>query len=586
MRFCLSPCFSQHKEIDSLKKVLHGFKNDTNKVNVLNDLAWRLQKIGNYETSFQYLDTAETLAEKINYKSGLSITYNVVGVIYANEGNYPAALKNHFLALKLREELGDKKGIASSLNNIGTVYRLEGNHYEAIKSYFLALKIGESINDKAGIAANYNNLGLVYFSQQNFPKALKCYLQSLKLKEELGNKRGCANSYNNIGLVYSNRGNYIEAMKNFSISLNIMEEFDNKYGIETACSNMATIFIKQKKYKEASVYGNKALEIATEIGDVAGIKEANFCLSQLNEALGDSKKSLQYYKAYVKNKDSLINEDKTKEIIKLQMNYEFDKKESEALLAHELREKMLIEEGKRQGVFNLVIISLLILVSVSTFIIYKRYKIINKQKETIEHLLKEIHHRVKNNLQVISSILNLQKGYIDDEKNREVFQDCQNRIYAMAAIHEKLYTKAALTNINLQDYITTLISQLIDTYKVKYPIKQEVEVNVGGLKLDTLITVGLITNEIISNSIKYAFNNAEDNLVFFKLSKNISTSIYTLTIGDNGKGIGFNFFEAQPSFGVELIKVLVEQLDGKIVHHQDLKGTVYEITFSVQASDK
>ncbi|HTA63424.1 MAG TPA: two-component regulator propeller domain-containing protein [Bacteroidia bacterium] len=202
-----------------------------------------------------------------------------------------------------------------------------------------------------------------------------------------------------------------------------------------------------------------------------------------------------------------------------------------------------------------------------------------KQKQEIEYLFKEVHHRVKNNLQVINSLLNLQKFYIEDKKMLDIFQDCQNRIYTMSVIHEKLYENNALSSINFNEYIKNLIKQLVDTYQLDFPIKYHLEVDIDKLDLDTMIPVGLLINEIISNSLKYAFpSNQSNNVITFKMKKNEDQS-YTMILGDNGVGSKVGLNDEHTTFGLELIKTLAEQLHGTI-NQLPVDGTMYEITFS------
>jgi len=204
---------------------------------------------------------------------------------------------------------------------------------------------------------------------------------------------------------------------------------------------------------------------------------------------------------------------------------------------------------------------------------------ITKQKQEIEYLFKEVHHRVKNNLQVINSLLNLQKYYIDDKKMLNIFQDCQNRIYTMSVIHEKLYENNALSTINFNDYIKNLIKQLVNTYQLDFSVKYQIEVDVDKLDIDTIIPIGLLINEVVSNSLKYAFATDENiNVITFKMKRNEDNS-YTMQIGDNGKGNEINLFDKHTTFGLELIKTLVEQLHGTI-KQLPVKGTMYEVVFS------
>jgi len=202
-----------------------------------------------------------------------------------------------------------------------------------------------------------------------------------------------------------------------------------------------------------------------------------------------------------------------------------------------------------------------------------------KQKNEIEILFKEVHHRVKNNLQVINSLLNLQKFYIHDQRMLDIFKDCQNRIYAMAVIHERLYETNELSALNFNEYIKKLIKQLGDTYQTNFVVRYETEVNVDKLDLDTLIPVGLLINEIISNSLKYAFEegSGKENIILFKMHREGENS-FKMIIGDNGKGSKVGIDEEHTTFGMELIKMLVDQLHGTI-ERLPQQGTVYQISF-------
>ncbi|MFI5141614.1 MAG: sensor histidine kinase, partial [Bacteroidia bacterium] len=269
----------------------------------------------------------------------------------------------------------------------------------------------------------------------------------------------------------------------------------------------------------------------------------------------------------------------SKQLGDMKTSFEVERNAAELNAKADKQESLLLEEEKRQQLIIYACIILLIVVLIFSFVLYKRVKVANKQKQTIEYLFKEVHHRVKNNLQVITSLLNLQKGYINDKKILDIFQDCQNRVYAMAAIHEKLYEHNALTNINFNDYIKNLITQLIDTYQLKFNVKYNLEVDIDVLDIDTLIPVGLLTNEIISNSLKHAFTNINENpVITFKLLK-ISQHSFSMLIGDNGMGSTVGLDDNHTSFGMELIKILVAQLHGTINQIQG-KGTMYQINFS------
>jgi two-component sensor histidine kinase/PAS domain-containing protein len=204
----------------------------------------------------------------------------------------------------------------------------------------------------------------------------------------------------------------------------------------------------------------------------------------------------------------------------------------------------------------------------------------NKLKSSVkekEVLLKEIHHRVKNNLQVISSLLSLQTRYINDEKVFDIFQDSQNRVRAMAMIHENLYQSNNLAKIEVPDYVKKLTNNLICSYGVEQDVKIHLNIDKVSLKIDTAIPCGLIINELISNALKHAFikHSRGDIYVNFLDLKN---GKYSLSISDTGVGFSKNIeFYKNQSLGLQLVWNLVEQLEGNITFTQI--GTVFTIVF-------
>ena len=227
-------------------------------------------------------------------------------------------------------------------------------------------------------------------------------------------------------------------------------------------------------------------------------------------------------------------------------------------------------------------------ISVSSFIAtaiesFERAKAESEIKNSLkekELLLKEIHHRVKNNLQVITSLLYLQSRNIKDKKQAEVFLECQSRVRTMVLVHEKLYQSADIARIDYSDYIQSLTGYLIHTYLSKdHQVKVDINIKNVFLTLDTAINCGLIINELISNSLKYAFPDKRDGILDIKLETNNSED-YTLTIRDNGIGISqdINIRETK-TLGLQLVMILVDQLEGTI-SLDNSNGAKFTINFS------
>ena len=200
-------------------------------------------------------------------------------------------------------------------------------------------------------------------------------------------------------------------------------------------------------------------------------------------------------------------------------------------------------------------------------------------------LLKEIHHRVKNNLQVISSLLRLQSTYIKDDEAREIFIESQNRIRSMALIHQKLYLSKDLTHINFPNYINELVSSLLNSFNFNSNnISLNIDVEDIELHVDIVLNIGLIINELVSNSFKYAFPDGvsrDGNIceLLIKL-KSVCDGKYILIIKDNGIGLPANVdYKNSDTLGLQIVAALVEQYKGIIELNND-SGTEYTITFN------
>ena len=192
-------------------------------------------------------------------------------------------------------------------------------------------------------------------------------------------------------------------------------------------------------------------------------------------------------------------------------------------------------------------------------------------------LLKETHHRVKNNMQVIHSLLNLQTHYAENMEAVNVLKESQNRVKSMGMIHEKLYNSTDLSKINFSDYVHSLTSDLLTSYKLSEKILPVIEVADLELNLETAILCGLIINELVSNSLKYAFPNTEIGEVHISL--NLVDNIYELVVSDNGIGFPEDLdFKSAGSLGLQLVNNITNQLDGKIELDRSI-GTKFTIKF-------
>jgi PAS domain S-box-containing protein len=199
-----------------------------------------------------------------------------------------------------------------------------------------------------------------------------------------------------------------------------------------------------------------------------------------------------------------------------------------------------------------------------------------KEKEI---LLREIHHRVKNNLQIISSMLRLQSDYITDPRMIDVFRDAQSRILTMSLVHEKLYKADNFSKINIAEYINELVGNISSSYDFNEE-KIKIKINADNLyiNIDTLIPLGLIINELLTNCLKHAFAGNNDGLIEIQFNKNADGQFY-LSVKDNGIGIAQDMdFENIKSLGLRLVKILADQIGGEL-EIKNKNGSQFSILF-------
>jgi len=280
----------------SLKKY-HSVKDDTNKINALNDICenmmhedWEKYQFYQYELIKQTLKTINTKS----LKNSLADALNNIGFIYHHQGKNNEALDFYNRSLKIQEEIGNKKGMASSLNNIGAIYKRKGDAKEALNCYNKSYKIREEIGDKKGIASSLSHMGNIFKTQGQIKQALNYYDRSLSIYEEIGNKKGIAESLGVIANIFSGQGQVGDALNYYNRSLKIQEEIGNKKGIGVCLVNIGLLYTRQGQSKKAINYYKRSLKIQEEIGDKRGIAESLNNIGALHKKQGELNKALNY----------------------------------------------------------------------------------------------------------------------------------------------------------------------------------------------------------------------------------------------------------------------------------------------------
>ncbi|MEO8763608.1 MAG: tetratricopeptide repeat protein [Ginsengibacter sp.] len=455
-------------KIDSVKKLLQTQKEDSSKVNSLNDLSTNALAREDFDNSMQYAKEALTISEKLNYKKGkadafynmvsvmgqqsytdqsvypemyrllfntlelyeelgngegIAQCYESLGGLKYNEGDYAAALKNNYTALKYYEQLGNKKFLATIYRKIAYVYDVQDNIGEALKFYQLSLQLNVLARDSTLIAGNYINIGRMFFLQGDYSAALKKYLEGLEMLKQIRNKTVLPFSYQNIGNVYEKQGEialaagdkatavkkFSDALENYQTSLKMLKEINYADALAQLYGTLGNVYIKLNKLVLARSYLEESLRSSLAMGYNEQIKDSYLGLSKLDSLQGNYAKAYEHYKSYISLRDKLANEESTKKSIQVKMQYDFEKKESAAKIAQEQKDA----EARRIKNWQYLAIAILGVVVLAVIILAFIQWRNNKQKHKANILLQQQKEKVESTL---SELRSTQAQLIQSEK--------------------------------------------------------------------------------------------------------------------------------------------------------------------------
>ncbi|RLD77757.1 MAG: hypothetical protein DRJ10_11390 [Bacteroidetes bacterium] len=575
--------------------------------------------------------------------AGESFIYS--GFVNKTIGNTDEAIKDYVLGIDLLEstDAGFWKGLAH--DHVGFIFFKQGNYFKALQHYQLAIDEFIILNDNLNIGNLYNKIGITYRKTKDKDKEEQAYLMSIEYLQKTDTTSNLGISFNNLAELYIDNGRIEEGLQLLDNAKYIFEKMDYPKGICGYYAVLGYYYLEKNppEYQKVIEYMTKSMPLAEEYGDSRQLADATYFLGQaylntdnpykalplfkkgykialdnqleherlqisyeLYEAykyINNSNKSLEYLEIYTALNDSLLNENKLKEFTQLDMSFKFKHEQMADSIQQLQKEQQLVfnhqqELLKQYHIKTILFFSLgtVLLVAVFIYLYAKRNRkqaVLLNEKNTIINtaldekvlLLEEVHHRVKNNFQLVSSLLELQSKEIVDEKALTTISEGQNRVRAMALIHQKLYESDDIKNIDFKDYCIQLIEELVNNYGLGKTIVTEVKVENKNFDIDTAIPLGLILNELIINAFKYAFNDAAEN----KLSVSLKTHTdagYILIVKDTGPGLpaAFNIAKTK-SLGLKLVRRLAKQLYGTFEYNYDNGGTfsiIFKDTFQIE----
>jgi two-component sensor histidine kinase len=591
---------AQNISRDSLNRLSNRFNRDNpvgiERVRRLNELAAQYMKM-HIDTGFLYAGRAKALAEELRDTPGLAKALFNITLYYENKPDYSKALDHALQAITQYEYLNDHKGLAETFGEISMVYKNFAG--EKITEDYLAKGIeyskkglNEAIlaKDTFLMVLNLNVAGITYRDWGKKPgkafyydSAFHCYSRAIGLAntgKAVGYK---ARLFNNISQVYTEyKKDYNKALEFLMKAIALNQENDRITSLTYNYGNVSANYMKLGDKKMALKYAHKTFELAKQSQLPSRIQNAYGQLYEVYEWLGRYDSALYCYKQMTAIGDSLLNIQKASQISDAITRYETVKKEGE------IKVLSVANAAKTKNIYGLLI-GLLItaILAVALGFLYRRVQWqkqqLSNQSAKLELMMKELHHRVKNNLQIVSSLLSLQSYRLHDAEAKAAMNESKQRVQAMSLIHQRLYKTDMLTSVNIKEYITDLSSSLMSSYgydddhfDLQLHIQQEL------MDVEKALPIGLIINELITNAFKYAYNGIESPSLYISLEE--QQEQLQLTIKDNGTGMDMALWNKKSgSFGKQLIGSLCNQLRAKQLVNID-NGTEFTLIIPVKAA--
>jgi two-component sensor histidine kinase len=531
-------------------------------------------------------------------KIDLRRLYAVLGNVNTKLGDYSKALEYKLLGVKAAEIAGDTTLMFSSLlNGVGATYMNTRNYKQALNYFNKALQAARKKQDLNFIVLFSRNAAIALNALKKSAEGYELLLETERIyhPKDVINRLTFHLTCLNILTDAKRYG----AAKKYSDTLLRLEPQVDEADFHRAAiwQGQAAYYTVIKNYAEAQEYVTKFERWSTSKKDNLALINALALQYKLDSVKGDYMNEIKSYRRFINMRDKMYSQIKNWQIAQVDIAYQTEKKDQQ-IKAKEININMLKKQAQLQAInirqkenTQKLIIAGIVLLALLLGLSYNRYRLkqrVNHQlqqqqaeisqknlsltnliaeKDNLidekEWLMKEIHHRVKNNLQVVISLLNTQSSFLNDEVAYNAIRESQHRMQSISLIHQKLYQSDNLALVNMPAYISDLVQYLSGSFDLAGRIKFEIAIAPIELDVTKSVPLGLILNEAITNSIKYAFPEGRDGKIAIRLS-DLGESNYELMIQDNGVGLAENDdLSKSKTLGMSLMRGLSKQLSGK-----------------------
>ncbi|QJD77330.1 sensor histidine kinase [Spirosoma rhododendri] len=575
-----------------------GQKPDTVQIKICRTATDKFVDRGQFDAADSVLQYALRLATKNGKPAVLGNVYRSMGYLAKQRSEFPKALDYFQRAIALHRQAGNHGQVSNLLVMIGHVYERvnddtnRGNYYRAGLAEAQQYKLVGAEADALSNMANY------YDNARHRSQSLAYSEKALRLYKQINEDWGYHVLLLNRAITLKNAGRLAESESALRVCLAWAKKA-NEQAVEGAVyANLPNTLLLLNRPAEAATYARLALALAPKSGEALTMqKEAYDVLTRIAEYEGNYKQALAYHRQYITFSDSLLTLEKSRQLIEVETRYQTAKKQAQigqlATDNERQRNQLLWLIGGASGL--MILLGLLFwqyriiqrtnarLADTNRTISANNVQI-SQQTDQLKTLMQELHHRVKNNLSIISSLLRLQSNRLQDKVAAQAVLDGQLRVEAMAMIHHRLYQSDNVSRLNMQEYIRELAHELMRAYNFA-PADIDLDIDVMPLQLDVdvAVPIGLILNELLTNAFKYAYHSVDKPYLFIRFGPPVDSPAtdephtpLQLIVQDNGPGIDTQQWGRGNSFGHRLIASLSKQLNGEI-HVDGRNGTRFEL---------
>ncbi|WP_161597180.1 tetratricopeptide repeat-containing sensor histidine kinase [Dyadobacter flavalbus] len=595
--------FSYYHEAENLYKALHDQEKE---IQVAEQIASLHEDLG-------HLDLAEAkfLVVLNRYKAikfpRLHYIYSSLASVNRLKGNYDKAL---FYSLQCLESMNRTQDTLSAAAFYGTLAEIYGDLNKPAESVYWYKKTLQQWRYEK--LPNFSLYNAAYHIVQDLvahhktQEALRLLASLVREIKPINNiQKGCVAQAQ--AFCYEDLKNYALAEKYYLESVDWFDQSGSDFEMSQKVQvDVGAFYLKRNNYKKAGLFLRKALSYSPVKNSLSTIKDVHFMLFKVDSTAGNYTSAINHFRQHKILNDSIFNETKSRQLAELEVRYATAQKEQQIQ-----RQQHELEKGKTMRNSILAGATLLLgLLAIS----YNQYRLkqqsnklleakqqeINQKNESLQHILidkdsllkekeelleekewmlKEIHHRVKNNLQIITSLLHSQGVYLKDKAALSAIRESQNRVHVMALIHQKLYQSDRLATISMAEYIDEIVDYLLVTFDRQNSVIKKVTVTPVNLDIILAVPIGLILNEVVTNSLKYAFPAGQKGTIGIELIE-VASQTYRLTLSDDGVGFPPDLNPNRSrTLGMSLIRGLSKQLGGKLEINQE-SGVVISLLFN------